>query len=170
MYCHSLLLKILLLVAAFSAVTSNGTDPQVRWVVSLPHAGWLGFNLSQMDQLVRIVVQDGATGDFIPIARSYDGRPFEVAAGPYANGALPLDCSAETQFCEMNIAAVQQRGSLLEITYSSYLDPNSEKGRNARVARFLEQATYVHCPFFPCTTDSHDAPRQFVSLHCKICF
>ena len=90
---------------------------------------------------MRIVVQDGVTGDFIPIARSYDGRPFEVAPGPYAHGILPLDCSTETQMCEIDITVIEHKGSLDEITYSSYLDPNSQKGVTAMVARFLEQAT-----------------------------
>jgi hypothetical protein len=159
MQSHRLLMAVVQLAAAYSAVTAEVTDPQVRWIVSLPHAGWLGFHLSKMGQLVKIVVQDGATGDSIPFARSYDGRPFEVAPGPYAHGEVPLDCSAETQLCEIDITVVQQRGSLLEITYSSYHDANSEKGRNAMVARFLEQATYVHRSFIPWAMKSRYAQK-----------
>ena len=132
---------ILLLTAVCLCATSNAQDPQVRTVTTLPHVGWLGFDLAKAGQLVTIVALDGVTGDSIPVARSYDGRPFEVAPGPYANGGLPMHCPAEFQYCGIDIAVVQRTGSLQEITYSSYLDPSSPKGINAMTARFLEQAT-----------------------------
>jgi hypothetical protein len=135
------LLQILLLVVAFSCVASDSANPQVRRIVSMPYNGWLGFKFAKAGQLVTIVVQEDTTRDSIPIARSYDGRPFEVAPGPYAHGELPLDCSAETQMCEIDITVIERKGSLHEITYSSYLDHTSEKGVTAMVARFLEQAT-----------------------------
>ena len=131
----------LLLTEVCLCAISNAQDPQVRSVTSLPHVGWLGFDLAKAGQLVTIIALDGVTGDSIPVARSYDGRPFEVAPGPYANGGLPMHCPAEFQYCGIDIAVVQRTGSLQEITYSSYLDPSSPKGINAMTARFLEQAT-----------------------------
>ena len=134
----------LLLIALLSGVTTcNAQGPQVRLVTSLPYAGWLDFNLSKPGQLVTIVALEAATGDSIPIARSYDGRPFEVAPGPYVNVGVPINCATGLQYCGVDIAGVKRTGSLQEITYSSYLDPNSQKGIDAITARFLEQATYV---------------------------
>ena len=135
------LLQILLLIVACSCLASDVPDPQVRRIVSMPYKGWLGFKFAKAGQLVTIVVREDTTRDSIPIARSYDGRPFEVAPGPYAYGELPLDCSTETQMCEIDITVIERKGSLHEITYSSYLDPSSQKGVTAMVARFLEQAT-----------------------------
>ena len=142
-HSHHFLTTLVFLTAGFLCAPANGQqqEPQVRWVTSLPHVGWLDFKLAKAGQLVTIVALEDTTGDSIPIARSYDGRPFEVAPGPYADGVLPMRCPAEVQSCGIDITVVKRIGSLQEITYSSYLDPNSPKGINAKTARFLEQAT-----------------------------
>ena len=136
---QTMLLLITLLSGAI--ITCNAQGPQVRLVTSLPGAGWLDFTLSKAGQLVTVVALEDATGDSIPIARSYDGRPFEVAPGPYVNVGVPINCPAGLQYCSIDITGVKRTGSLREITYPSYLDPSSQKGINARTARFLEQAT-----------------------------
>ena len=139
---------IVLLTTTLLGATCNAQDSHVRFVTSLPHAGSLSFDLAKAGQLVTIVALDDATGDSIPIARSYDGRPFEVAPGPYVNVGLPMHCPTESLYCGIDIAVVQRTGSLHEITYSSYLDSSSPKGIDAMTARFLEQATYVNLRTF----------------------
>jgi hypothetical protein len=131
-------LKCLLLVVALRCVSSAAPPPVVTYRATLPWAGWIGVNLSQFGQLVTLTVEE-PSGNLIPVARSYDGRPWEVAPGPYADVGLPISC--ESSWCGIDIAPIKRVGSLKETVYTSFLDPNNEQGRNALVARFLEQAT-----------------------------
>lgn len=102
-------------------------------------------------------------GDYIPIARSYDGRPWELSAGPFNNarnngnnddyGGMIVACDAIK--CAIDFApalrVVANTATSFNTTaqfhltsYSAYLDTqgsNHVNDRKALVARFLEQTT-----------------------------
>ena len=90
-------------------------------------------------------------GDYLPIARSYDGRDWELSAGPFnsPNFDLNLNCNDDgTDECSIDMASILQApaGSVGEIrltSYAPYLDTSSSDSMQQKgiVARFLEQAT-----------------------------
>lgn len=80
-------------------------------------------------------------GELQPVARSYDGRDWEVSPGPFADGKVSIDCTSITS-CDIDVSQLGRTGTLKKTTYSAYLDPaSSEDDKRSAVARFLEQAT-----------------------------
>lgn len=97
-------------------------------------------NMAPSGKLLTLTMLDSNTGDLIPIARSYDGRKWEVAPGPYAHsGEVGITCG--TSNCEVDLSAITTSGPVKETTYTAYLNLDDETGKKARAARFLEQAT-----------------------------
>jgi hypothetical protein len=135
-----LLNRILLLAAAllrsgiFTAAQRGIETDRGR----LPFAGSVTVDLSKSGQLATLTLLD-SLGALIPIARSYDGRPWEVAPGPFVYGVLTISCGST--LCSIDLSKITRQGSLKHTVYSAYIDPASDKGQSATVARFLEQAT-----------------------------
>jgi len=132
MYSRVVKLFTFLLTACF--VSGNEV-----WRVATPWIGTLTFNKAQSGQLVTLTFVSNPANDRIPVARSYDGQDWELSAGPFAAAGLMISCSSSS--CTINVLKLTRSGNLFETSYTCILDPASGKGKNAVVARFLEQAT-----------------------------
>lgn len=89
-------------------------------------------------------------GDYLPIARSYDGRNWEVTAGPFNSPSFDLALACDATTCSIDLTsilhtAVGGSGEIRLTSYAPYLDESSSEimEKKGIVARFLEQATYV---------------------------
>jgi hypothetical protein len=141
---------IALLLAASSSTSANAADtpqcpndhsypppPVERVVGPMEDIKNIEVDKAPSGKLMTLTMLD-STGNLIPIARSYDGRDWEVAPGPYAySGEVGITCSTDT-VCEIDLEAITESGPVKETTYTEYLDLEDKK---ARVARFLEQTT-----------------------------
>jgi len=123
-------------ISLVSAVPVNND----LWRVTTPWMGTLSLNKAQSNQLITLTfVPTTSTNDRIPIARSYDGRDWELSPGLYTHIGLAITCSGSS--CGINLSNLTRSGDLFETSYTSPFDPDSGKGKNTRAARFLEQAT-----------------------------
>jgi len=109
------------------------------WMVTTPWIGTLSMNKASSGQLITLSFLAHPTNAWIPVARSYDGRDWELSGGPLAYIGLTISCFNDS--CGINVANLTRAGNLYETTYPSPLSSTSEKGKNAMVSRFLEQAT-----------------------------
>jgi len=138
------LLKLAIFLLAFQSapwmVSANPLGHEL-WKVATPWIGTFTINKAQRGELVTLTFLTDPGNDKIPVARSYDGRDWELSPGPFADIGLSISCSPTS--CDINVSNIDLSGNLYETSYTSYVSRFSTKGKAARVARFLEQATCV---------------------------
>ena len=139
-------LKSLALVVAMGSAHGEENCPSNGPTVPPPNVEDLGSGLSMVTssvaadgELITLALFDDL-GELLPVARSYDGRGWEVSPGPFADGKVSIGCDASS--CAIDVSNLGRTGTLKKTTYSAYLDPaSSEDDKRSAVARFLEQAT-----------------------------
>ena len=128
-------------------------DPDTPTDVNLAQGGTLEVTLSATDSLCTLteVQTDSSSGEdnqIIPVARSYNGREWESAAGEKASSifASPgsLVCSDVTSKCTISLPAPGANARFVLTSYGRSVSQRNE------VARFLDQNT------FGVTTDDLD--------------
>jgi hypothetical protein len=134
LHLHPLLLLVAPVIVAAQSVTYScpgiGDDPKVIQdsLVQLS-------NFAHLCTLTRLT--DGAT--ISPVARSYNGRDWEVSAGDYA-ATLEVDCEAGPEnTCLLNLGvepSIHENQVFVLTSYQHALDAKST------VARFLERASF----------------------------
>jgi len=76
-------------------------------------------------------------GDLLAIARSYDGKDWEVSPGPFVD-SLSINCG-NGHACTLNLSDIDTPMKLT--SYAPYLKGDSASDQKKMVAKFLEQAT-----------------------------
>lgn len=118
-----------------SAVTCPPIDSSISF---FPSNGVIAINpTAQSGDLCTLTLLDSSIGVSTPVARSYDGLDWEVAAGPFSSILSPPICS--NTICTFENLP-EQISPVKTYVLTSYF--HTGFGVDADAARLLEQATF----------------------------
>ncbi len=135
-------------VAPVVAVANHFACPPPGSSIVIPRtaieAGYIQLDVTSSNggDLCTLTLQDSSNGPSVPIpvSRSYDGRDWEITAGPFSDTMSQPDCV--TSVCTFSDFPPLKNDDDVSYVLTSYFRDVDDIGAEAEVARFLEQATF----------------------------